>query len=63
MQGGSLLYLPQTYEIDTTKRWPLLLFLHGSGEGGNNIELVKRHGPPKLIEQGEEFEFQIPKRW
>ncbi|MDQ3845986.1 MAG: hypothetical protein M3342_18555, partial [Bacteroidota bacterium] len=27
-----LLYLPDHYQDDTTKRWPLLLFLHGSGE-------------------------------
>lgn len=28
--------------------WPLLLFLHGYGECGTDIELVKVHGPPKL---------------
>lgn len=28
---------------------PLLLFLHGSGEAGEDLELVKRHGPPRLI--------------
>lgn len=29
--------------------WPLLLFLHGYGECGNDIQNVKKHGPPKLI--------------
>lgn len=28
---------------------PLLLFLHGSGESGTELELVKRNGPPKLF--------------
>ena len=28
---------------------PLLLFLHGSGESGAELELVKRNGPPKLF--------------
>jgi predicted peptidase len=28
---------------------PLLLFLHGSGESGTDLELVKRNGPPKLF--------------
>ena len=31
---------------------PLLLFLHGKGERGNNLDLVKKHGPPKLLDQG-----------
>ncbi len=31
--------------------WPLLLFLHGYGECGNDLQKVKKHGPPKLIQQ------------
>nr|WP_309697769.1 prolyl oligopeptidase family serine peptidase [Armatimonas sp.] len=40
--------LPAGYESDKNKRWPLLLFLHGSGEAGDNLDLVKVHGPWKL---------------
>ena len=29
--------------------WPLLLFLHGYGECGEDLEKVKKHGPPKLV--------------
>ena len=65
-----LRYLPPGYEDDANKRWPLLLFLHGAGERGHDVELVKRHGPPKLIEAGRDFPFvvvspQCPtgKRW
>jgi predicted peptidase len=36
-----------------------LLFLHGAGERGDNLDLVKRHGPPKLIEAGKEFPFIV----
>ena len=43
-----LLYLPEEYGT-TEKEWPLLLFLHGSGERGNDINKVELHGPPKLI--------------
>ena len=42
-----LLYFPKDY--DKQESWPLLLFLHGEGERGNDLELVKKHGPPKLI--------------
>ena len=54
-----LLYLPADYKKDAKKKWPLILFLHGAGERGNNLELVKKHGPPKLIEQGRSFDFII----
>jgi predicted peptidase len=51
-----LLYLPPGYGKDD-RRWPLVLFLHGAGERGRSLEAVKRHGPPKLVEQGEDFPF------
>lgn len=52
-----LLYLPKDYNED--KAWPLMVFLHGAGERGNNLEQVKLHGPPKLIAEGQDFEFII----
>jgi len=61
-----LIYLPEGYESDS-KQWPLVLFLHGAGERGANIEFVKRNGPPRLIEEGQQFPFilvspQCPER-
>jgi predicted peptidase len=63
-----LLYLPQDY--DQQEKWPLLLFLHGGGERGDDLELLKIHGPPKLIAAGKQFPMivvtpQCPKdqRW
>ena len=56
---GYLLSLPDGYAQDTTKKWPLLIFLHGSGERGADLEKVKVHGPPKLVEQGKKFPFII----
>ncbi len=57
VQMSYLLYLPKAYEKQDS--WPLLLFLHGSGERGDDLELVKKHGPPKLISQGKEFSFIV----
>ncbi|MGA2172955.1 MAG: prolyl oligopeptidase family serine peptidase [Sedimentisphaerales bacterium] len=54
-----LLYLPADYKKDAKKKWPLILFLHGAGERGNNLEIVKKHGPPKLVAQGKNFDFII----
>jgi len=52
-----LLYLPKEYEQKTP--CPVLLFLHGSGERGDDLSLVKKHGPPKLIEAGQQFPFIV----
>lgn len=55
-----LLYLPDGYNAaDTITKWPLMMFLHGAGETGNDIEKVKGHGPAKLIEQGKKFPFIV----
>lgn len=48
-----LLYLPKDYE--SREKWPLIVFLHGAGERGSDISVVKKHGPPKLIEAGQEL--------
>jgi len=48
-----LIYLPRDHAQQES--WPLLLFLHGAGERGKDLELVKKHGPPKLIAGGRDF--------
>ncbi len=50
-----LIYLPKDY--DQKDSWPLMLFLHGAGERGDNLNRVKQHGPPKLIDAGKQFPF------
>lgn len=54
-----LLFLPQDYGRDPEKKWPLMLFLHGAGERGDSLELVKKHGPPKMVEQQPDFPFIV----
>jgi predicted peptidase len=59
VEAQYLLYLPKDYGKDPNKKWPLLMFLHGAGESGSDLEKVKVHGPPKLISQGKEFPFIV----
>lgn len=55
-----LLYLPdEAAKAGNLKKFPLLLFLHGSGERGDDIAKVKIHGPPKLIDQGRDLPFIV----
>jgi predicted peptidase len=49
-----LIYVPADYNRKAQK-WPLVLFLHGAGERGSDVEKVKMHGPPKLVAEGKEF--------
>ncbi len=43
-------FVPKRY-AETKTAWPVLLFLHGYGESGDDIELVRRHGPIKEAPQ------------
>lgn len=54
---GYLIYLPKDY--GSIKRWPLMVFLHGVGERGSDLNKLKLHGPAKLIEQGKEYPFIV----
>ena len=50
---GYLLYLPEGYEADPKKTWPLIFFLHGYGDRGDNVLLLAKASPFMYIrEQG-----------
>jgi predicted peptidase len=53
-----LLFLPEGYGKEQ-KRWPLMLFLHGAGERGDDLNKVKVHGPPKIVETRKDFPFIV----
>jgi predicted peptidase len=54
-----LLFLPRDYDRNKSKRWPLILFLHGAGERGTNLARVKVHGPPKIVQAQPDFPFVV----
>jgi predicted peptidase len=54
-----LLYLPEDYARDSQKSWPLVIFLHGAGERGDDLEKIKLHGPPMLVAKGKQFPFVL----
>lgn len=51
-----LLFLPADYE-KSERKWPVLLYLHGAGECGTNLNLLKRNGPTKHVLTHPEFPF------
>ena len=54
-----LIYTPPGYSVKSEKRWPLMLFLHGAGERGTDLNRVAIHGPMSLVKQGTNFPFII----
>jgi len=39
--------------------YPLILFLHGSAERGDDLELVKRYGPHRFLSNASDFPFVL----
>ena len=50
-----LLYTPENW--DKNKKFPLLVFLHGAGERGDDIALAGRYGPFKYAAEGKNYPF------
>ena len=49
------LFLPDTYN----QSLPLIVYLHGAGERGKNIEHLTRHAVPKLLTEGMEIQAAV----
>ena len=53
---GYVRYLPKDY--DESKKYPLVFFLHGAGERGDDLDVASRHGFMKHVrEEGREYPF------
>lgn len=53
-----LTFLPKAYKA-RGEGVPLIIFLHGSGERGTDIEKVKAWGPPAIVEKNPDFPFMV----
>lgn len=51
------LFVPREYDAQDT--WPLMVFLHGAGERGDDLEVVKKWGPPKRVAEKPDFPFVL----
>jgi len=54
-----LLYLPAEYGEDLQQKWPLILYLHGAGHRGNNLDYLKMEGLPKRLASEENLPFVV----
>jgi len=53
-----LLFLPKEY-ADSGKASPMIIFLHGAGQCGTDLEKVKKWGPPAIVEKNPDFPFIV----
>lgn len=51
-----LVALPEGYDDDPDRDWPLVIFLHGIGERGDDANKVKAWGPPRMIAAGQRYD-------
>jgi predicted peptidase len=54
-----LSWFPAEYKKHRHEKFPLLIFLHGSGERGTDITKVKAWGPPSFVESRPDFPFIV----
>ena len=54
-----LLFLPCTYALRDSKKWPLILYLHGSTEKGTDVDMMRRNGLPAYLQQEPDFPFVV----
>ena len=59
VQAQYLLFLPDGYKKNGDKKWPMIFFLHGAGERGDDLNLVAIHGPPKIVQSKRDFPFIV----
>lgn len=54
-----LLYLPTGYGRRRGRRWPVILFLHGAGERGDDPALLMHTALPRALEHWDDFPFIV----
>lgn len=58
VEARYLLFLPTGYDV--RQSYPTIVFLHGAGERGDDLDRVGIHGPPRLVrERPDDFPFII----
>lgn len=54
-----LLYVPLGYKDNDSKKWPLILYLHGAGGSGTQPDQIRREGLPAHLETQHDFPFIV----
>jgi predicted esterase len=50
-----LFYIPADYGKEPQQKWPLILYLHGAGDQGDNLDYLLTGGLPQMLEKRSDF--------
>jgi poly(3-hydroxybutyrate) depolymerase len=53
----ALVLVPSNTSEVVNGKYPAILFLHGIGESGNNLDILKQNGFPRVLEGDQQFPF------
>lgn len=54
-----LISVPEDYDKDPGKKWPVIFYLHGRHASGKNLKSLQRYGLPYYILNGKKMEFIV----
>lgn len=54
-----LAFLPEGYDNDTLRRWPLAIYLHGGSDRGSDLKKLYSSGIPDQLYRGRKFPFIV----
>jgi len=54
-----LLHVPEDYNKDPNKKWPIIFYLHGRHASGKNLQSLNRYGLPYYILKGKKMDFIV----
>ena len=58
VSGNYLLFLPREYQRGT-RRWPLILYLHGGAHRGTDPQRLRQWGLPAVVDRDPSFPFVV----
>lgn len=54
-----LLHIPENYDQEPGKKWPVIFYLHGRHASGKNLQSLRRYGLPYYISKGKKMDFIV----
>jgi predicted peptidase len=54
-----LLFPPKQYDQQKDKKWPVLIYLHGAGTRGQDLQKINQEGLPFLLNAGKQLPFLV----
>ena len=53
------LFLPEGYKETAERKWPMILWLHGRSLRGEDLERLRRYGPPAFLPKRPQFPYVV----